>query len=92
MKKISTKIATFIVIGLLISACDAEKRVPNGKQRLTKNEILVNEKATNSEEVTDQLYQKPNSTFLGHHLRLNLFNLANPNPDSSFQAKFTTRR
>lgn len=89
MKKISTKIATFIVIGIIISACDAEKRVPNGKQRLTKNEILVNDKASNSEDITNQLYQEPNSTFLGYKLRLNLFNLATPNPDSVYQAKFT---
>ncbi|TRX21097.1 BamA/TamA family outer membrane protein [Flavobacterium franklandianum] len=88
MKKISTKIATFIVIGIIISACDAEKRIPNGKQRLTKNEILVNGKASKSEDITNQLYQKPNSTFLGYKLRLNLFNLATPNPDSVFQAKF----
>jgi outer membrane protein assembly factor BamA len=89
LKKISTKIATFIVIGIIISACDAEKRVPNGKQRLTKNEILVNDKASNSEDITNQLYQEPNSTFLGYKLRLNLFNLATPNPDSVYQAKFT---
>ncbi|MBC7440480.1 MAG: outer membrane protein assembly factor, partial [Flavobacterium sp.] len=89
MKKISTKIATFIVIGIIISACDAEKRVPNGKQRLTKNEIVVNGKASKSEDISNQLYQKPNSTFLGYNLRLNLFNLATPNPDSVYQAKFT---
>ncbi|HAH55173.1 MAG TPA: hypothetical protein DCM02_07795 [Flavobacterium sp.] len=88
MKKISTKIATFILIGIIISACDAEKRVPNGKQRLTKNEIVVNGKTSKSEDITNQLYQKPNSTILGYKLRLNLFNLATPNPDSMFQAKF----
>ena len=88
MKKISTKIATFIVIGIIISACDAEKRVPEGKQRLTKNEIVVNGKTSKSEDITNQLYQKPNSTILGYKLRLNLFNLATPNPDSMFQAKF----
>lgn len=89
MKKISTKIATFILIGIIISACDAVKRVPNGKQLLTKNEIIVNDKATKDDDVINQLYQKPNSTILGYRLRLNLFNLANPNPDSSYQAKFT---
>jgi len=88
LKKISTKIATFILIGIIISACDAEKRVPNGKQRLTKNEIVVNGKTSKSEDITNQLYQKPNSTILGYKLRLNLFNLATPNPDSMFQAKF----
>lgn len=89
MKKISTKIATFILIGIIISACDTVKRVPNGKLLLTKNEILVNDKATKDDNVTNQLYQKPNSSVLGYRLRLNLFNIANPNPDSSYQARFT---
>lgn len=89
MKKISTKIATFILIGIIISACDAVKRVPNGKQLLTDNEVLVNDKTAKTDEIINQLYQKPNSSILGYRLRLNLFNLANPNPDSSYQAKFT---
>ncbi len=89
MKKISTKIATFILIGIIISACDTVKRVPKSKLLLTKNEILVNEKATKEDDITNQLYQKPNSSILGYRLRLNLFNIAKPNPDSSYQAKFT---
>jgi len=89
LKKISTKIATFILIGIIISACDTVKRVPEGKQLLTKNEIQVNGKKTKNEEVDLQLYQKPNSSLLGYRFRLNLFNLANPNPDSTYQAKFT---
>ncbi len=89
MKKISTKIATFILIGIIISACDAVKRVPEGKQLLTKNEILVNEKATKDDDVINQLYQKPNSSILGLRIRLTLNNWANPNPDSTYQAKFT---
>jgi outer membrane protein assembly factor BamA len=89
LKKISTKIATFILIGIIISACDTVKRVPDGKQLLTKNEILANGKTVKDDDVINQLYQKPNSSILGYRLRLNLFNLANPNPDSSYQAKFT---
>ena len=89
MKKSSTKIATFILIGLIISACDAVKRVPNGKLLLTENKILVNDKTTKDDDVSNQLYQKPNSSILGYRLRLNLFNLANPNPDSTYKAKFT---
>ena len=88
MKKISAKIATFILIGIIISACNTVKRVPEGKQLLTKNEILVNNKLVKTENVLNQLYQKPNSSILGYRLRLNLFNIANPNPDSTYQAKF----
>lgn len=89
MKKISTKIGTFILIGIIISACDTVKRVPESKQLLTKNEISVNNKNTSEDDIVNQLYQKPNSSILGYRLRLNLFNLAKPNPDSSYQAKFT---
>lgn len=90
MKKISTKIAAFILIAILICACNAVKRVPDGKQLLTKNQIIVNGKATKAENVFNQLYQKPNSKLLlGYPLRLNLYNLANPNPDSTYQEKFT---
>jgi outer membrane protein assembly factor BamA len=90
LKKISTKIAAFILIAILICACNAVKRVPDGKQLLTKNQITVNGKTTKAEDVFNQLYQKPNSTLLlGFRLRLNLYNLANLNPDSTYQAKFT---
>ena len=89
MKKISTKITAFILIATFICACNAVKRVPEGKLLLTKNEIKVNDKSTKEEIVFNQLYQKPNSTFLGYRLRLNLYNLANLNPDSTYKAKFT---
>ena len=89
MKKISTKIATFIIIGIIISACETTKRVPDGKQLLIENKIVVNDKSVKNDDVVNQIYQKPNSSILGFRLRLNLFNLANPNPDSSYQAKFT---
>ncbi|GIZ09225.1 BamA/TamA family outer membrane protein [Flavobacterium sp. UMI-01] len=88
MKKISTKISLIILIGIIIAACNAEKRVPEGKHLLTKNKIIVNGKRTTEEDVTNQLYQKPNGTLLGYRLRLNLYNLANLNPDSTYQAKF----
>jgi len=88
LKKISTKISLFILIGIIISACNAEKRVPEGKQLLISNHILVNGKKTNDEDVHNQLYQQPNTTLLGYRLRLNLYNLANLNPDSTYQAKF----
>jgi outer membrane protein assembly factor BamA len=88
LKKNSTKITAFILIAIFISACNAVKRVPDGKNLLVKNNILVNGKATNDETAANQMYQKPNGTLLGYRLRLNLYNLANLNPDSTYQAKF----
>ncbi|MEO7975927.1 BamA/TamA family outer membrane protein [Flavobacterium sp.] len=88
MKKNSTKIGAFILIAIFISACNAVKRVPDGKMLLVKNNILANGKSTNDETAVNQMYQNPNSTLLGYKLRLNLYNLANLNPDSTYQAKF----
>lgn len=88
MKKNSTKIIAFILIAIFICACNAVKRVPDGKNLLVKNTILVNGKSTNDETAFNQMYQKPNGTLLGYRLRLNLYNLANLNPDSTYQAKF----
>lgn len=75
-------------MAIFISACNAVKRVPDGKNLLIKNNILVNGKSTNDENAANQMYQKPNGTLLGYKLRLNLYNLANLNPDSTYQAKF----
>jgi len=88
LKKNSTKITAFLLIAIFICGCNAVKRVPDGKNLLVKNTILVNGKATNDEIASNQMYQKPNGTLLGYRLRLNLYNLANLNPDSTYQAKF----
>ncbi|KAF2507883.1 BamA/TamA family outer membrane protein [Flavobacterium zhairuonense] len=88
MKNNSTKITAFILIATLICACNAVKRVPDGKNLLVKNNILVNGKSSNDEIATNQMYQKPNGKLLGFKLRLNLYNLANLNPDSTYKAKF----
>ncbi|HEU4496672.1 MAG TPA: POTRA domain-containing protein, partial [Flavobacterium sp.] len=87
MKKTITKLALFILIGIMMAACDAVKRVPEGKRLLKKNEITVNGKTVKDENIENLLYQKPNSTILGYNLRLNLYNLAKKDPDSSFKAK-----
>ncbi|WP_442788038.1 translocation and assembly module lipoprotein TamL [Flavobacterium sp. SUN052] len=84
MKNRFTKISLFILIGLIIVACNTTKRVPNGKRLLMKNEISIDDKATKDENVFYQLYQKPNSSILGYRLRLNLYNLSKKNADTSY--------
>ncbi|MDI1257577.1 MAG: BamA/TamA family outer membrane protein [Flavobacterium sp.] len=88
MGKLSTKITLFILLGIIISACNAVKRVPDGKYLLKKNEITVDGKKDNDGTLEELLYQKPNTALLGFKLRLNLYNLAKPNPDSAYKAKF----
>jgi len=87
LKKITTKISLFILIGIIMLACDTVKRVPDGKRLLKKNEIILNDKASKDENIENLLYQKPNSSILGYNLRLQMYNLAKENPDSSFKAK-----
>lgn len=88
MRKTVAKISLFILIGIIISACDAVKRVPDGKYLLKKNDIIVDGKKDNSESLSSLLYQQPNSTILGYPFRLNLYNIAKKNPDSSYKAMF----
>ena len=88
MKNSITKISLFILIGLIIFGCNTTKRVPNGKSLLTKNNIFVEGKKNNVEDVFNQLYQKQNTSILGYRLRLNIFNLAKQKTDSIYRAKF----
>ena len=87
LRNTSTKITAFILIAILLAACNSLKRIPANKQLLVKNEIKINEKTEKDEMVVNQLYQKPNSSIFGYRLRLNLFNLAKQNADSLFQLK-----
>lgn len=88
MQNIFTKISLFTLISVLILACDAVKKVPNGKNLLTKNQILINNKKNNDDEVVAQVVQQPNTSILGFKLRLNMYNLAKDNTDSLYKAKF----
>jgi hypothetical protein len=83
LKKRITKISLIILIGLIIS-CNSTKRVAEGKRLLTSVDINVNDIKNTEEDVYFQLYQKPNSKFLGYRLRLGLFNLAQPKSDSLY--------
>ncbi len=88
MKNRFAKISLFILLVLLFSSCNSTRRVPNGKLLLVKNDISVNGKISMTEEVVGLPYQKPNTTLLGFRFRLKMFGMANPNPDSTYQAKF----
>ena len=88
MRNHFTKISLFILIGILIVSCVAEKKVPDGKELLTKNTILVNDKKVKTLEVNNQLYQKPNTSLLGFPLKLHVYNMANTKHDSLYKAKF----
>ena len=86
MKKRITKISLFILITIIIVACNTTKRVPDGRRLLTESDIIVDGKKNKDDDAINQLYQKPNTSILGYKLRLNLYNLAKPKADSSYHA------
>jgi hypothetical protein len=88
LNKIFAKISILFLIALFITACNAVKKVPSKKYLLTKNKLEVDGKIVKDENITAQIIQQPNSTFLGYPLRLQMYNLAKENADSIFKAKF----
>ena len=74
-----------LFLAVLITSCNALKRVEEDEYLLTKNNILVNEEKVIEEDIQSLIVQRPNSSLLGYPLRLNLYNLAKKDPDSSFQ-------
>ena len=88
MKKLATKISLIFVILTIFSGCNTLKNIPANKRLLTENQVIVNGKISNDENVQLLPYQKPNSKLLGFRFRLFLNNLAIQNPDSVYKAKF----
>ena len=90
LKTTTAKISLFILIGIIISACNAVKRVPKDKFLLTKNTITVDGEKEKKSEIQDLLYQQPNTRILGLPLGLYIYNWAKPKHDSVYKAKLLT--
>ncbi len=86
MKKIFPKIAFIFITGTLFYSCSMVKKVPDGKQLLTKNTVITNDTVVKNERVESLISQKPNGKLLGFPLRLGLYNIAKDNPDSLYYA------
>ncbi|MFC7357720.1 BamA/TamA family outer membrane protein [Jejudonia soesokkakensis] len=86
MTRSLTKISLFLVLIILISACNAVKRVPDDKYLLTENTVIVDSTEVTDTGVLSQIYQKPNTTFplLGIPIGLHIYNIADPQPDSTY--------
>ncbi|WP_317194065.1 translocation and assembly module lipoprotein TamL [Luteirhabdus pelagi] len=83
----STKILFILTAILALVSCNAVKYVPEGKFLLTENTVMVDGEAETDSRVLSQLYQKPNPEIplIGVPLGLHIYNLADPQPDSTFQ-------
>ncbi len=67
-------------------SCNAVKRVESDELLLTDNTIYRNGEKIKDSRIYNQLYQEPNARLLGFPIRLHFYNLAKPNPDSTFIA------
>ena len=86
MKNLTSKIALFFLFGLFFYSCSEVRKIQKKQLLIHDNEIIVNDKSTNSEDLQNQLYQKPNSKLLGFKPRLQIYNLSKKNADSSYNA------
>jgi hypothetical protein len=80
------KLSLLSLLAIVLLSCNSLKKVENDEYLVVKNSIYADSIKINNEELQSLIYQKPNSTVLGYPLRLNLYNLAKENPDSSFNA------
>ncbi len=86
LKNLTSKIALFFLFGIFFYSCSEVRKIQKKQLLIHDNEIIVNGKSTNSEDLHNQLYQKPNSKLLGFKPRLQLYNLSKKNADSSYNA------
>jgi hypothetical protein len=83
-RKNNAKIS-LLFLAFAIASCNTLRRVGDNELLLKKNTIYADSAKINDESIQSLILQKPNSTLLGYPLRLNLYNLAKKNPDSSYQ-------
>ncbi len=79
-----TKVILIFFIELLILSCGGVNNVKK-KSLLTKNEIVVEGKKSNSIDLSEIPLQKPNAKIAGIRLQMILNNLALDDPDSLYQ-------
>lgn len=80
------KLSLLSLLAIVLLSCNSLKKVEADEYMIVKNTIYADSVKINSEELESLIYQKPNTTVLGYPLRLNLYNLAKENPDSSYNA------
>ena len=71
-------------IVVLLTSCNTLRRVGENELLLSKNNIFEDQQKINNQDIESLIIQNPNSTLLGYPLRLNLYNLAKVDPDSSY--------
>ena len=88
-----TKISFILGLTMLFASCNAVKRLKDDELLLMENEITVDGKKIKDSEPYSLLTQTPNSRIpvVGIPMGLHIYNLAETNPDSTYQAWLTRK-
>lgn len=86
MKTLAAKIAVIVIL-ILLSSCNAVKRVSDNELLLTKNVLIENGKVINDPNMESLYYQVPNTSVLRLPTRLYMYNWAKLNSDSIYLAR-----
>ena len=83
-----TKISLFLGLATLLVSCNAVKHLTDDQLLLTNNTIIVDGKKVKDSRPYSLLTQSPNARIpiVGIPLGLHIYNLAEANPDSTYQA------
>jgi len=84
LKHFLAKISFILVITTILISCSVTKNLEDDQYFLTKNNITLNESNNTDDVIKNLIKPKPNSLFAGYPLRLQIHNIANKNPDSTF--------
>ena len=87
MRSIRTLTKISLISGLIVlfHSCNAVKRVGEDEFLLTENEVIVDSSEVKDSKVLSQIVQRPNPRVLGIPFGIFIYNLADPQPDSTFQ-------
>lgn len=80
-----TKIQVLVLL-TLVASCQSVRRLGEGEYLLSDNTVEYRDGSKpEDKKASDLIVQRPNSTLLGFPLRLQLYNLAKPDPEGSFR-------
>lgn len=86
MKPTLTKIPLILIILTLLTGCSVTNQLESSELLLTKNRLYVDEIRETNDTLKNLLLQKPNKRFLGIPTRVHLYQWANEDTDSLFEA------
>lgn len=78
------KLLLILLIPLLFFSCDATRKLNNDQFLITSQDIYTKDTLVKKREIYDQLHQVPNTKLLGIPLKLQIYNLAQTNPEKRF--------